>query len=806
MTDTRPMGKAWEKAILECNWNIFIVLEPDEKGKKSKLPVSGHNIERPLAIEKAAKHTFAEAMVYVDSYKKKPKNIARANKWRKEYADAKGALYAGDIIEIRLGYCARPGSALIVVDLDDVLDAQGQLEDEWMDRLMAYEGYAEVSTGGRGLRLLMERQEGDEKRFASNVEIGGVGIFAKGGKGAALTFDRFEDAGSAIGRDDDLLDRLVEIRDAARAEKRKAYEGSKENAVDEVLHFGHWDVQQFVDTLEKTPNPADLDFNEWYGMIFAAKEHFSLREDVDLEAVAEALAAWSRRWEGQEGDPDDSKFWELWYRPQKDSLGRTTMGSWFELMKGVKGESKGEKAETERLERTIDGEPELDAPVSDVQKERDIWTRFVQVDAKFFDRLTRRFVTESQLLNHCKDVTLMDVDGGKPKEVKARAPRFVMILDMLAKFDEITFAPGRDEFIYDERMVAGRWIEREGWRALNSFVPLEKPQTTEEPTEWLQHVRELYPEDAELIFDWLALLVQRQGVPIGIAPILGGEMGCGKDLLLAPVEQYLGTYATAQPLDALDSQFNGWAERSLFVKLEEGVNSFDKRKQQHRAARLRSYVDAAKTSLSVEIKGCDREDRPNHVNFAATVNFLDAFLVEAQDRRLMVCWTDAPRLEGEKLERRVRGIAKEDGGKVPAWLLRRQIKHLEIGKPAPMTSGKRKAIEASLPPFMEEVRDYVERRDWVTIAQLTDHVITVNKGDDMNLKVRKSVGREVAECLVEGLGWKKPQFNKRTDGRVKVDGLYETIYTRGDKLPDLDLVREVVRSKDYKKQLCLKAV
>ena len=59
---------------------------------------------------------------------------------------------------------------------------------------------------------------------------------------------------------------------------------------------------------------------------------------------------------------------------------------------------------------------------------------------------------------------------------------------------------------------------------------------------WLDHVREVYPDEAEHIVHWLAHRVQKPGEKINHALVLGGPQGIGKDTLLEPVKQAVGPW------------------------------------------------------------------------------------------------------------------------------------------------------------------------------------------------------------------------------------------------------------------------
>ena len=59
---------------------------------------------------------------------------------------------------------------------------------------------------------------------------------------------------------------------------------------------------------------------------------------------------------------------------------------------------------------------------------------------------------------------------------------------------------------------------------------------------WVDHVRKIYPDDADHTITWLAHRVQRPGQKINHGLVLGGGQGIGKDSILAPVRYAVGTW------------------------------------------------------------------------------------------------------------------------------------------------------------------------------------------------------------------------------------------------------------------------
>ena len=85
--------------------------------------------------------------------------------------------------------------------------------------------------------------------------------------------------------------------------------------------------------------------------------------------------------------------------------------------------------------------------------------------------------------------------------------------------------------------------------------------TPARPVRWLDHVRKIYPDDADHIITWLAHRVQRPQEKINHALVLGGAQGIGKDTLLEPVKHAVGPWNFQDIIPSqLLGRFNSFAK------------------------------------------------------------------------------------------------------------------------------------------------------------------------------------------------------------------------------------------------------
>ena len=135
---------------------------------------------------------------------------------------------------------------------------------------------------------------------------------------------------------------------------------------------------------------------------------------------------------------------------------------------------------------------------------------------------------------------------GKPKHNKFGKPVSISAtqwLDQNRAVEQMTWCPGQPMLIRDRLVVDGGWIERKDVTCFNLYRPprIELGDAGKaEP--WLEHVRKVYPDDAEHCVRWLAQRVQRPADKINHALVLGGAQGIGKDTMLEPVKHAIGPW------------------------------------------------------------------------------------------------------------------------------------------------------------------------------------------------------------------------------------------------------------------------
>ena len=143
--------------------------------------------------------------------------------------------------------------------------------------------------------------------------------------------------------------------------------------------------------------------------------------------------------------------------------------------------------------------------------------------------------------------------------------------------EALTWDPGKPEFIRNCVVVDGGYINKADATTLNFYRPPPDIQLGDpaQATRWIDHWRAIYPNDADYCIDWLAHRVQRPGLKINNALVLGGAPKIGKDTLLEGVVYTVGewNFQTIK-LNHLVSKNNGFL-KALIVRLSEARDVSD---------------------------------------------------------------------------------------------------------------------------------------------------------------------------------------------------------------------------------------
>jgi hypothetical protein len=237
------------------------------------------------------------------------------------------------------------------------------------------------------------------------------------------------------------------------------------------------------------------------------------------------------------------------------------------------------------------------------------------------------------ILNEDGEVELDE--HGREKKLKASA-----WLDQNRPVEQMTWAPGLPMLIRNRLVSTGGWIEKQGVSCFNLYrPPTIKLGDARKAGPWLDHVRKVYPSDADHIITWLAHCRQRPQDKINHSIVLGGKPGIGKDTLLEPAKQAVGpwNFHEISPKQVL-GRFNGFL-KSTIMRTSEARDLGDISRFEFYDA-MKAYTAAPPDVLRIDEKNIREYYVANCVGVIITTNYKDALYLPPDDRRTHVAWSE----------------------------------------------------------------------------------------------------------------------------------------------------------------------
>lgn len=236
---------------------------------------------------------------------------------------------------------------------------------------------------------------------------------------------------------------------------------------------------------------------------------------------------------------------------------------------------------------------------------------------------------------------------GKPIPDKSGEPKHIPAnqwLDRNKAVQQMTWVPGRPQIIEDSLVREGGFIARPGNAVYNLYRAPDAPQG--DPTlagPWVDHLRKVYPDDADHFIRWFAHRVQRPFEKVNHALVMGGAQGVGKDTILEPVKRAVGAwnFAEVSPSQVM-GRFNGFV-KSVIMRVSEARDLGDVDRY--------GFYDHMKTYTAAppDVLRCDEKFLREHSVFNVTGVIIttnhksDGIYLPEDDRRHYVAWSEATR-------------------------------------------------------------------------------------------------------------------------------------------------------------------
>lgn len=352
-------------------------------------------------------------------------------------------------------------------------------------------------------------------------------------------------------------------------------------------------------------------------------------------------------------------------------------------------------------------------------------------------------------------------------------------LDQNRAVEQMTWAPGLPMVIQNKLVADGGWIEREGCACFNLYRP---PQAgsgdPEKAVRWLDHVRRVYPTDADHIIRWMAHRVQIPGDKINHALVLGGYQGIGKDTLLEPVKYAVGPWNFIEVSPAhLLGRFNSFV-KSVILRVSEARDLGDVDRY--------GFYDHMKvyTAAPPDVLRCDEKHLREHavMNVCGVVitsnHKSDGIYLPADDRRHYVAWSDLTKDDfSPDYWRDLYGWYAAGGlGHVAAYLRGLDISTFDPKAPPPKTAAFWDIVDANRAPEdaeLADVMDLLRFPNAITLTTLAHHARDAFREWLQDRRNRRQIPHRL-----EAAGYVPIRNDAATDGLWKVGSRRQAIYVR----------------------------
>lgn len=217
-------------------------------------------------------------------------------------------------------------------------------------------------------------------------------------------------------------------------------------------------------------------------------------------------------------------------------------------------------------------------------------------------------------------------------------------VDRERKIHCLTWDPLMPPFIKDRVVREGTdgWVDAPGQITMNTFSPSTAVAgDASQAGPWLDQVRRLYPQEWRLIVAYFAHLVQKPGVKINHALVLGGAPRIGKDSICAGPRVAVGLHNCAEiNAGQIFDTFTPWT-KCLLLRINESYDTGDANRFQV-YERMKQYLASPPESVIYNNKNVKAYPIRNAFGTVVTTNHpAGGVFLPPDDRRHLVCWSDA---------------------------------------------------------------------------------------------------------------------------------------------------------------------
>lgn len=371
------------------------------------------------------------------------------------------------------------------------------------------------------------------------------------------------------------------------------------------------------------------------------------------------------------------------------------------------------------------------------------------------------------------------VDDGGGEGIKP-----TLWLDQNAGVEQMTWMPGEPELIRDKVVVETGIIERKGLVCYNLFRP--PPKLSGDASlagPWREHLKKIYPDDADHIEKYFAHIVQRHAVKINHGLYLFGVPGIGKDSLIEVLKAIVGEWnfrdVTAHNL--MDEKQNDYL-KSIVLRISE-VRDLGDNNRFAFYERTKLVTAAPPHVFRINEKFVQQYYVPNHVNAIFTSNYkTDGIHLPADDRRSYVAWSPREKadFEPDYFVKLWKFYLDGGFGHVAAYLASVDISSFDAKAEPPKTKAFRDIVAANSMPEDNVLRDAIDELgepEAITVSMLVSE-LSKNFQENRNILAWIEKNPRLIPKKMEACGYDRCPNPDSKDGMWKIARRRMQVYVK----------------------------
>ncbi|MCK1337160.1 bifunctional DNA primase/polymerase [Bradyrhizobium sp. 38] len=315
------------------------------------------------------------------------------------------------------------------------------------------------------------------------------------------------------------------------------------------------------------------------------------------------------------------------------------------------------------------------------------------------------------------------------------------------------WAPGEPKIIEDRVLTIDGWIRSRGDRTFNRYVPPHIDRIEGNVSKWLNHIKAIYPGEADHIVQWLAHRVQRPGDKVNHALVFIGSQGIGKDTILKPAITAIGSQNFKQitAKTFFNSEWNDYLQ-SVILRINE-VHDLGGESRYGFYDATKDVITNPPEAHRINTKHVPQYAAVNVCGVIMTSNHFDALYLAPDDRRHFVCVSTRAQEEFTPGYWDDINAWLENGGNeaVAHYLANLDLTAFNAKAPPPKTAAWHMVVAAGVAPESSDLSDVIESMG--KPAALTLQMVKARTPADSQLrlmfedaKLRRAIPKRLAEC------------------------------------------------------------